>query len=108
MKIYKHKDMVKGWFIGNFEPTAYKSSEFEVNYRIHPAGEEWPVHTHTKTTEINLLISGKMLFQNTELNSGDIFIVEPWEISNPIFIEDCAIICVRTPSYNDKLEMVLK
>jgi quercetin dioxygenase-like cupin family protein len=108
MKIFKHEDMTKGWFVGNFEPTAYKTSDFEVNYRTHPAGEEWPVHTHVQSTEINLLVSGTMTFQGQELHAGDIFVVEPWEISNPQFIEDCTVVCVRTPSVNDKVELTIK
>lgn len=108
MKIFKHDDMKKGWFVGNFEPTAYKTSDFEVNYRVHPAGEDWPIHTHTHSTEINLLVSGEMTFQGQELTSGDIFVVEPWEISNPKFTTDCVVVCVRTPSVNDKVELVLK
>ena len=108
MKIFKLQDMKKGWFAGDFKPTAYKTQDFEVSYRIHPAGEDWPMHTHTHTTEINLLISGQMNFQDRELSTGDIFIVEPWEISNPVFHTDCAIVCVRTPSMNDKVELQVK
>lgn len=105
MKILKLKDMKSGWFVGNFEPTAYKTDKFEVNYRIHKAGEEWDTHYHTDVTEINLLIKGKMRMQNTVINSGDIFIVKPFEISDPEFIEDCEVICVKTPSLNDKISI---
>ena len=41
MKVMKLEDMFKGWFIGDFEPTAYKSKDFEVCYRVHPKGEKW-------------------------------------------------------------------
>ena len=102
MIIKRIEDMKHGWFVGGFEPTAYYTKDFEVNYRIHPAGSDWDMHYHTEVTEINLLISGRMTMQDKELKSGDIFIVEPWEITNPVFIEDCAIICVKTPSSNDK------
>ena len=43
-----------------------------------------------------------MTMQGQELVSGDIFIVEPYEVTDPVFIEDCEIICVKTPSSNDK------
>ena len=108
MKLFRLEDMKKGWFAGDFEPTAFKTKDFEISYRIHPSGEQRPEHTHTHTTEINLLISGTMSFQDRELTNGDIFIVEPWEISNPVFYTDCAIVCVRTPSMNDKLEITIK
>ena len=102
MKVYKLADMDRGWFVGDFTPTAYKTKDFEVNYRTHIAGEEWETHYHTKTTEINLVIKGKMKFNDVILKDGDIFIVEPWQISDPEFLEDTTVICVRTPSDNDK------
>lgn len=94
--------MKSGWFVGNFNPTAYSTPDVEVNYRIHPKDQQWDVHYHTKVTEINLLVRGKMTIQDQELNSGDIFIIEPWEITDPVFLEDCEIICVKMPSSNDK------
>jgi len=98
MDVYKLKDMTKGWFVGDFSPSVFKTKEFEVCYRIHPAGEKWENHYHKEAVEINLLISGKMTMLGKTLNSGDIFVVKPYEVANPCFIEDCAIVCVKTPS----------
>ena len=103
MKKFRLADMKSGWFVGGFEPTAYFTKDFEVNYRIHPKGEFWDKHYHTEVTEINLLIRGKMTIQNQELNSGDIFIIEPYEVTDPVFLEDCELICVKLPSKNDKV-----
>ena len=80
MKIFKFNEMKGGWFVGNFTPSAYKTEEFEVCYKEHKKGETWPVHYHKIATEINLLVTGKMLIQNTIVNSGDIFLLEPGEI----------------------------
>jgi mannose-6-phosphate isomerase-like protein (cupin superfamily) len=102
MIIKRIEDMKHGWFVGGFEPTAYYTKDFEVNYRTHPAGSDWDMHYHTDVTEINLLIRGRMTMQGQELVSGDIFIVGPYEVTDPVFIEDCEIICVKTPSKNDK------
>jgi len=98
MKIFRIEDMKAGWFIGDFNPTAYKTSDFEVSFRTHPKGEKWDTHYHKVATEINLLVSGDMTLQNKSLKSGDIFILEPYEIADPIFNEDCTILCVKTPS----------
>ena len=95
--------MKSGWFIGDFTPSAYNSKDVEVNYRMHPKGESWPVHYHTSSTEVNLVISGKMTFQGITLVQGDIFIVEPFMISDPEFIEDTYVVCCRFPSVNDKV-----
>ena len=103
MDKYRLNDMTKGWFVGDFAPTAYRTSAFEVSYRIHPRGEVWETHYHRQATEINLLISGKMILQGQTLESNDIFILHPFEIADPEFLTDCAIICVKVPSVqNDK------
>ena len=70
MKIFKLSDMHKGWFVGDFKPTAFATKDFEVNYRTHPAGSNWEVHYHSKTTEINLIVKGKMKFNGTILEKG--------------------------------------
>jgi len=103
MKIDKIQDMVGGWFVGNFEPTAYKTDQFEVSYKLHFQGEIYPKHYHTKVTEINYLIEGSMIVHGQKLESGDIFTFHPYEIADPEFLTDCKIICVKTPSSNDKV-----
>lgn len=100
--------MVGGWFVGDFEPTAYKTKDFEVSYKLHQKGQEWDIHYHTDVTEINYVIRGNMVLQGKTLKTGDIFILEPYEIADPDFIEDTEIICVKTPSINDKVSVVLK
>lgn len=98
-------EMTGGWFVGDFEPSVYKTKEFEVCYKTHPKGESWPTHYHT-TTEINYLIRGKMMANDTLIQAGDIFVVEPYETVAPIFIEDCELIVVKSKSLkNDKYEV---
>jgi quercetin dioxygenase-like cupin family protein len=106
MKKLRIEDMKLGWFVGNFEPTAFKSEDFEVCYRVHPKGDVCMRHTHKIGTEINLLVRGRMKICDEELTSGDIFIIYPGEISDPVFFEDCEIICVKSPSVpGDKYEV---
>lgn len=97
MKIYDFSIMKGGWFVGNFEPAAYKTKQFEASYKIHPKGEKWDLHYHEKVTEINLLVKGNMIMQGKELKEGDIFIIEPYEIADPEFLQDCHIVCIKTP-----------
>lgn len=108
MKILNINDMVGGWFVGDFEPTAYKTEQFEVSYKLHPKGQEWDIHYHTDVTEINYVIRGNMILQGKELKTGDIFILEPYEIADPKFLIDTEIICVKTPSINDKVSVNIK
>ena len=109
MKVFKLKDMKDGWFVGDFDPTTYKTSNFEACYKEHFKGEKWDSHYHKEGTEINLLIKGKMKIQDQILESGDIFVIPPYEIADPEFIENCKLIILKTPSNTkDKYVIDLK
>jgi quercetin dioxygenase-like cupin family protein len=100
------KDMFRGWFVGNFEPSIYKTDKFEVGILFHPKGEKWPKHFHKEAVEINVLISGKMILNGEKLLPGNIFLIEKNEIAEPEFLEDCTIVCVKSPSVpGDKYEV---
>lgn len=98
--------MVRGWFVGDFEPSAFRTKNFEVGLLSHKKDEKWPEHFHLKAAEINCLISGKMKIKGTEINSGDIFVLEQGEVADPEFLEDCSLIVVKTISdVKDKYEI---
>ncbi len=106
MKIIDMETMKGGWFVGDFEPTAYKTDQFEVCYKVHKKNEKWPAHYHPVATEINYLISGKMTIQNKQLKTGDIFILYPYEVADPTFQTECKVVVVKTPSkQGDKIEV---
>lgn len=106
IKIDNIKNMTRGWFIGNFEPSIYKTQNFEVGYLTHNKGEKWPIHYHEKMTEINVLIKGKMKLNDKIINEGDIFTFVPYGVADPEFIEDCKVLCIKVPSViNDKVVM---
>lgn len=92
------KEMTGGWFIGNFEPSALKTDQFEVSYKVHPKGEIWDTHYHKEATEYNLLIRGSMSINGEDVKAGTIFIIDKNEVVTPTFHEDCEIICVKVPS----------
>jgi hypothetical protein len=97
-------DMVGGWFVGNFEPSAHKA-DFEVCYKVHPKGEKWSTHYHT-VHEINYLIRGQMTINGELLLAGDIFVIDPLEPAAPVFLTDCELIVVKTKSIPyDKYEV---
>ena len=98
MEIFRIEEMVGGWYAGDFSPAAYKTKDFEICYKKHVKGEEWPKHYHKEADEINYLTSGKMIIQGREINQGDIFILRKNEIADPVFLEDCEVFIVKTPS----------
>ena len=98
MIVRRIEDMKGGWYIGNFEPSIFRTSEFEVGHKIHPKGDKWDSHYHKEADEITFLIRGKMVIQGRELISGDIFMISKYEIADPIFLEECEVIIVKFPS----------
>ncbi len=89
--------MWRGWFIGDFEPSVLNTKDFEVGVLLHPKGEKWPAHYHPVGTEYNVLLEGKMNVCDKDLVAGDIFVIQPEEVADPIFYEDCKILCVKVP-----------
>lgn len=98
MEIKRIENMIGGWFIGNFDPTVLHTQNFEVGYKFHHKGEKWDKHYHKQAIEVTYLIRGKMQIQDKILTSGDIFTIFPYEIADPIFLEDCEVVIVKTPS----------
>lgn len=108
MKRYKLDDFCKGWFVGNFEPSILKD-DFEVGVARHSAGEFHQDHFHKKCIEINLVIEGKMSINGEIFESGDIFVLYPYEVSQAEFLTDVTIVIVRDKSDpSDKFSFVIK
>lgn len=106
MNISKINDYVRGWFIGDFNPSVLKTKDFEVGVLTHLKDEKWPAHYHKDSVEYNVLIQGKMIVGGKELSSGDVFVFEKGEIADPVFLEDCTVVCVKVPSIpSDKFEV---
>jgi len=98
MKIDRIENYKGGWIVGDFEPSLFKNPNVEVAYKFNKQGEYCAPHYHKACVEINLLISGTMKIQNTILHGGDLFVIYPFEITDPEFITDCAILAIKTPS----------
>jgi len=98
--------MFRGWFIGDFEPSVLKTKNFEVGVLIHKKGELWPKHFHKEAVEYNCLLDGKMMVHGKIIEPGTIFIFDKTEIADPVFLEDCRVLVVKTPSViGDKYEI---
>jgi quercetin dioxygenase-like cupin family protein len=104
--IKRLEDFTRGWLIGDFEPSLIRTKDFEVGILTHIKGEVWPKHYHKLADEYNVLVKGKMTVNGTELNTGDVFIIEKNEVSEPKFLEDCTVLVIKIPSIiGDKYEV---
>ena len=96
MKTFKISDMKGGWFVGDFVPSVLKTKKFEVGYHTHKKGDDTSNQYHKDSTEINVIIKGKMIVNKKELKTGDIFVFEPYVVSEADFLEDTELIVVSS------------
>ncbi len=98
MQTFDPADMKKGWFVGNFTPSVFRTNLFEVGILEHKAGEFWAPHFHKESDEINYLLEGEMILNDISLVAPVIFVIYKNEIARPTFITDCKIVVIKTPS----------
>jgi hypothetical protein len=98
MKIFDPRNMFRGWYVGDFEPSAYRTKDFEVSVMHHKAGEEWDAHWHEISIEINYLLEGSMKINGKQLEAPIIFVIDREEMVDPEFITDCTLVVIKTPS----------
>lgn len=101
MKVAKLEDMVKGWFVGNFDPTLLKTNDVEVAVKEYKKGDYEEKHYHKIATEITVIVSGKVLMNGIEYSKGDIIVTEPNEATDFEALEDTVNTVVKYPGAND-------
>jgi len=93
----KLSDMIRGWFVGDFEPTVYKTSNCEVGYKKYKKGDREDLHYHLIATEITVVIKGAVLMRGKRYGSGKIIVIEPKESTDFIALSDADTIVVKVP-----------
>ena len=101
MKIDRIDNMTKGWFIGNFDPSLYKTNECEVALKSYKAGDYEEKHFHKIATEYTVVVKGKVRMFGQDFNEGDIIVAEPGDATDFTAITDAQNIVVKIPGAND-------
>jgi len=101
MKVAKLEDMVKGWFVGNFDPTIIKTNDVEVAVKEYKKGDYEEKHYHKIATEITVIVSGKVRMNGIEYSKGDIIVIEPNEATDFKALEDTINVVVKFPGANE-------
>ena len=98
MKLHEESDMVKGWFVGNFIPSAYTSKNFEVCLKRYKAGDHESKHVHRIATEITFIVEGLASMNSARLKKGSIIVIEPGEATDFLAVKDTITVVVKSPS----------
>jgi quercetin dioxygenase-like cupin family protein len=103
MKMAHLDNMIKGWFVGNFTPTALSTEACEVAVKRYKAGELEAAHFHKIATEVTLVLSGQIRMAGKEWGPGDIIVLSPGEVTSFEALTDAVNVVVKIPgATNDK------
>lgn len=103
------EEMVKGWFVGGFSPTAYQTQACEVAVKHYKAGDNESAHYHKIATEITLVVSGRVRMVGKEWGPGDIIVLTPGEATAFEALTDAVNVVVKTPGVlNDKYSVIIE
>ena len=102
---YSLDDMIKGWFVGNFEPSLFKTNDVEVGVKKYRAGDHESSHFHKIATEFTVIISGIVEMNGIQYVENDILKITPGVSTNFKAITDVVTVVVKLPgANNDKYE----
>ena len=91
-------DMTRGWLVGDFSPSLYRTPDVEVAVQRRNAGERDPRHYHRIATEIVVVVAGRAEMSGQVFGPGDIAVARPGEPMDLLALEDgTATVCVKIP-----------
>ena len=101
MNRFRLEDMVKGWFVGDFEPAAFASKDVEVAIKKYQAGDYEEIHYHKVATEITVVISGEVKMLDQVWSEGDIIVLEPGTATDFTALTNAVNAVVKIPGVLD-------
>jgi len=97
MKVSKLIDFFKGWVVVNFEPSLFKTDDFEVAVKSYKKGDYEPKHYHKVATEITIITKGRVVMNFEVYNEGDIIVMEPGEATDFRATNDVTTTVIKFP-----------
>jgi hypothetical protein len=101
MKKADLKTFIKGWFVGNFDPSLIKTNDVEVAIKRYQAGDYEAAHYHKIATEITAIISGTVLMNGIKYVADDIIVIEPMDKTDFECLTDVVTVVVKYPGANN-------
>jgi hypothetical protein len=97
----KLSDFVKGWFVGEFDPTLHKTPDVEVGIKYYRKGDREVSHHHNIATELTAVVSGRVYMLGHEFCAGDIVKIRPGTSTEFEALEDSVTVVVKHPGARD-------
>jgi hypothetical protein len=97
MKHARLSAMHRGWFVGDFAPTAYATPDCEVGVKRYRAGDVEAAHVHKIATELTVVVSGRVRMNGREFVADDIIVLDPGVPSDFEVLDDTVTVVVKVP-----------
>jgi hypothetical protein len=101
MKRFDLDSFIKGWFVGNFDPSVIKTNDVEVGVKKYKAGDYESSHYHKVATEITVIVYGEVEMNGAKYVSGDVIVIEPNERTDFKCLTDVVTVVVKHPGANN-------
>jgi quercetin dioxygenase-like cupin family protein len=97
------ENFIKGWFIGNFEPTLLSTQDFEIAIKKYKKGDYEESHFHKISTEYTIIVKGKVKMNGIIYKTDDIITIQPNEKTDFECLTNVITCVIKIPSSkNDK------
>ncbi len=103
---YRIEEMIKGWFIGNFEPSLYQTNDVEVGVKQYKAGDHETSHCHKIATEFTVILNGEVEMSGKRYKDGDIIKINPGISTDFKALTDVTTVVVKIPGVNNDKYLV--
>lgn len=103
MKVNSLKNMFKGWVVGNFNPSLWKTDHVEVAVKSYKKNDYEEKHYHKIATEITIIGKGEVEMNSIKYSTGDIITIMPGESTDFKVLKDTVTTVIKFPCVkNDK------
>lgn len=98
MKKHHLDDFIRGWVVGDFEPSILRTKDFEFMVRYYKEGDLEEKHVHKISDEITVVVSGEFKMNGELLKKGDIMHLSPGDPADFRCLQDGATAVIKRPS----------
>ena len=101
LAFYRLDEMSRGWFVGDFEPTALRTDAAEVAVQRFRRGESHGRHLHRVATEVTVVLQGDATIEGRRVGAGDVIVTPPGVAVAFSALTDVVTVVVKVPSTRD-------
>ena len=106
MKKIDLNDFIRGWVVGNFEPSLVKTTLFEVGVQTFKKGTIEAKHVHNFVDEYTFMMYGSAKFNWNIVNENEGYFIPKGEANQFEAITDCKTLVIKNPSVPSDKTMI--